>query len=458
MRKMKKFMSLLLAAVMVLSVMTVNVFAEETGTITVVEPEETATYKIYKMFDLTMHGTNSFAYRVDSDWEAFFTGNGAGTAYITLDDNGYIASAPGPEATADAAALAVLAAEYAKDLTADKTDKGNTVTFTGLDLGYYLVASTFGSNGICALTTTKPDAEVDEKNIKPVLAKYVEEGEDNWVEENDAQRNTDVNFKITVTNLEGDISTYEVEDVMSEYFTLDFSSIKVFLNEDEVNTFDITETENGFTVEFADLETEVDDVISITYTAELNADAPVNAAILNTATLTYDSEEGDEELVDTTNTFTWDLDVFKYTGNKEALEGAKFVLRDAKEDKDANYYCFDGEKYFWDADDEYAIVLESGANGLTEKMEGLDSGTYYLEETAAPDGYNMLTERVKVEINADGTVDGAGTKADVEVLNNAGALLPETGGIGTMIFRVGGAALIIIAGALLVAKKRTNNI
>ena len=37
-------------------------------------------------------------------------------------------------------------------------------------------------------------------------------------------------------------------------------------------------------------------------------------------------------------------------------------------------------------------------------------------------------------------------------------ILPETGGIGTTIFRVGGAALIIIAGALLVAKKRTNNI
>ena len=91
---------------------------------------------------------------------------------------------------------------------------------------------------------------------------------------------------------------------------------------------------------------------------------------------------------------------------------------------------------------------------------GLKEGTYQLVETVAPDGYNKLADPIKVVITAsyhdDGTLnewkaDFEGGSAQngthqIQVQNNKGALLPETGGMGTVIFTVAG--VVIIAGGI----------
>ncbi len=91
-------------------------------------------------------------------------------------------------------------------------------------------------------------------------------------------------------------------------------------------------------------------------------------------------------------------------------------------------------------------------------IKGLDSDTYYLEETTAPAGYNTLKDPVKVVIASDGKVtygkDGTAANPDVKVLNQSGTELPSTGGIGTTIFYVLGSVLVVAAGILLVTKKR----
>jgi LPXTG-motif cell wall-anchored protein len=90
----------------------------------------------------------------------------------------------------------------------------------------------------------------------------------------------------------------------------------------------------------------------------------------------------------------------------------------------------------------------------------LDEGTYYLAETAAPAGYNALTEDYTIVVtpsyNAQGVLTGytTGGEAVTEVENNTGVVFPETGGIGRTIFTYGGSGLMLAAGVVLVARKK----
>ena len=80
---------------------------------------------------------------------------------------------------------------------------------------------------------------------------------------------------------------------------------------------------------------------------------------------------------------------------------------------------------------------------------GLDGdSTYYIEETKAPDGYNKLEGKIAVTMSDANQVQ--------PVVNNAGSVLPSTGGIGTTIFYAIGAILVIGAGVVLVSRRRAN--
>ena len=89
------------------------------------------------------------------------------------------------------------------------------------------------------------------------------------------------------------------------------------------------------------------------------------------------------------------------------------------------------------------------------KIFGLDAGTYYLVETKQPDGYNLLAKPYQFMLSTNDTYDSDGISVTpVKVENSAGTTLPETGGIGTTIFRVVGGMLMMGAIVLLVTKKK----
>ncbi len=137
-----------------------------------------------------------------------------------------------------------------------------------------------------------------------------------------------------------------------------------------------------------------------------------------------------------------------------------------------------------------ALSIEGtvGEDGVL-RFDGLGEGTYFIKEIKAPNGYNILKERIKVEItcveptitfgNEKATwnytityVDDNGNKVDnidvingtvtenggtdnriaITVVNNAGTLLPSTGGIGTTIFYAAG--IILMAGAVFFVVRR----
>lgn len=317
----------------------------------------------------------------------------------------------------------------------------------------------------------------------------------------------DVPFKLigTVPDMsQYDTYQYIFKDTLSDGLTLNQDSVHVYLADKKDGTSQ-TEITNGFvaekqnnslTVTFTDLKTvsgvEKDKYIIVEYTAKLNSSAVIGLdGNLNTVTLTYSnnpnkSGAGDN---DTGNTpedkvivFTYELDTTKVDGQDDTkkLDGAEFKLHNAE-----NQWVIvdtDGKVTGWADTEEGGSTLTSDASGLFQVI-GLDDGTYYLKETKAPAGYNTLTDEITVVITAatannqtwddfvansaltqlDVTADGkAGTGdtatgiAGITIANNAGSTLPETGGIGTTIFYVVGAVLVLGAVVLLVTKKRMN--
>jgi fimbrial isopeptide formation D2 family protein/LPXTG-motif cell wall-anchored protein len=109
-------------------------------------------------------------------------------------------------------------------------------------------------------------------------------------------------------------------------------------------------------------------------------------------------------------------------------------------------------------------------NGVL-KFEGLNQGTYTITELVSPSGYNLLKTPITIKITANATLDGCTwtvqkdgvtLSTDTEdttlyvfdVANNSGKELPTTGGIGTTIFYVLGAVLVLGAGVVLITRKR----
>lgn len=423
------------------------------------------------------------------------------------------------DSDSDVSDFAKLALEYAEEegitptayKTATATDDG-TVAFENLELGYYLVDSTVGT--LCALDTTDSDAEIVEKNVLPTVEKTVGTTEGDYEGDTaEAQIGDRVYFQVVITAQSG-AQNYVLHDTMSEGLTLytqngeyDFEvmadggelgadsdyRVEVPETSEDGCTFEIT-----FTSDYLD-SIAVDTEIVVTYSAVLNQDAFVEgddtgSANTNTAYLTYGNgdEYGDGETTGTaaeTEAATATVRTYQFgivktnsstdeDGNYLVLDGAQFKLyKDADCTEEVSLvYEEDGGYYrvATDEDDEGDVVeyIEAG----TAAVKGLDAAVYYLKEITAPNGYSKLKDSVEVDLtelttaaNASSLMlDGITNNAEeteyywaedgsgVQIKNVKASILPSTGGVGTTIFYIAGAVLVIGAGVLLAAKKRAN--
>ena len=489
MKQVKKLASVLLALVMALA-LTATAFAEgETGSITINDAVVGQTYTIYQILDLESYNAsaNAYAYKATTAWNTFINSDAIKGTYVEVDAQGYVTWKDG----ADAAAFAKAAQKYAKDNSI--TNQGSvtatttTVSFTGLDLGYYLVDTTLGT--LCSLDTTNPNVVMEEKNEVPTNVKTVEEDSTgNYGEKNDADIGQTVNFKSTITAQAG-AENYVFHDTMSNGLTLNKESIKVngvavtdgqgndVAGDNYTVSYPSGDGSDGCTFEIAFAQSYLDTItaattITITYSATLNENAKVGIeGNPNTSKLSYGEinsttgKPGSTTPPSETVTYTWDLDILKY-GNKDesnVLPDAKFVLLNKDKSKVATVVngkitgwvavptAGEGGSITWPAN----TVLTTDANGKIE-IDGLDADTYYLRETQAPAGYNKLAEDKQVTITGATTVDGKLTYTTVvaKINNQSGAELPSTGGIGTTLFYVVGGVLVVGAAVLLVTKKR----
>lgn len=481
MKQTRKIISVLLM-IALLFTLAVPVYAEgETGSITINDAVVGQTYTIYQILDLESYNAsaNAYAYKATTAWNTFINSDAIKGTYVEVDAQGYVTWKTG----ADAAAFAKAAQKYAKDNSI--TNQGSvtatttTVSFTGLDLGYYLVDTTLGT--LCALDTTNPDVTMEEKNEVPTNVKTVEEDSTgNYGDKNDADIGQTVNFKSTITAQAG-AENYVFHDTMSAGLT--YTGVTgITLNGTTVDASNYTVVTEGltdgctfevrFTQAFCDT-LKANDKIVISYTATLNENAVIaGVGNPNTSKVSYGDSSNTKYTPDSqTKTYTWDVDVFKYTNKttgegenakteEVALAGATFTLSKNADGSNPIALVSEGNNVYRVAKTGETGTVTEITTGATGKftIKGLDADTYYLTETAAPAGYNKLANPVTIVIGENGVVN-ATTEApqgvdEVKVLNQSGTELPSTGGMGTTIFYVVGAVLVIGAGVLLVTRRR----
>lgn len=520
MRKMKKIASLLLALVMVLA-MSATVFA---ATVTVPSDGilKDHTFTAYQVFS----GREEDGILSDVQWgsgidsTAFLDALKADTTYGSLftncTDAAAVAKVLGDNNTNTALANAVAKLAYA-----NKTGTGTALTSgeNTLDDGYYLVVDTTenvaaGSAYNTALLQVVGNISITVKTDAPAVEKKVLE-DDKYKQDGgygtgyndvaDYSMGDAVPFHLigSVPDMSRyDTYKYIFHDTLSAGLTLNENSIKVYVASDKAGTDKAEITGwtkavagQSFTISFADLKT-VSGVsqgkyIIVEYTATLNQNAVVGLdGNPNTVYLEYSNKPDQSGSGDTNNTgktpedkvivFTYELDTTKVDGqdNTKKLGGAEFKLHNA----DNKWAIVDSNSKVtgWADTEAGGSTLTSDAKGLF-KVIGLDDGTYYLKETKAPTGYNLLSSEIAVVITAttvngqnwtDGQAGSALTKlvvtadstagtgdtstgiAGITVANNKGSTLPETGGIGTTIFYVIGGLLVLGAVVVMIARKR----
>lgn len=483
---MKKVISLILA-VMLIATMSITVFADEPqkGSITINGVGASTTYEIYKLLDLESYDADAkaYSYKANAAWAGFLATDAA-KVYLATDADGYVTW---NTATADdedtVAAFAKLALAYAKANGIDPVKSsendgefvitGTTGKFEDLELGYYLVDSTMGA--LCGLTTTNPDASINAKNGIPTVDKQVlEDSTSQWGASNTADIGQTVEFRVTI-NVHAGAENYILHDVMSAGITYgSITKIEHIIpgKETHVMTPDKYEVKTGnavvtdgctfeihFSKEICD-KLETNDKIVVTYSAMLNRNAVINGAGNdNSAWLSFG--EGGVSNEDTVTTYTYGIDIVKTDSSNKLIDGAQFKIYDAENGGNEVIVVYENGAYYRAADETTGVDIVV-ANGQV-RVVGFDNGTYYIEETVAPDGYNKLTSRQKFIIS-DGNLDAVfnggifSTGSGVHVINKTGNILPETGGMGTTLFVTFGAIVVLFTGVILVTKKRMANI
>lgn len=497
--KAKKLVTLILTALLVLSILPMNVFAAQrkvtassTASITINQAVENDELAAYKVVDITYDAeTNTLTYAWNSNFADYFAGTTTfNSTAKTVEQFGALTDDSDDLKTLLAGLPNYIAARSIAPVGTKTVAVGGTATFANLAMGEYFIRPT-STTSVYQLMLQKVEptvAEVDGKQTYVIddvtfSAKHQKVSVKKTADKTSVTKKEKVTYMITV-----DIPTYAsqavdksfyVSDLLPDGLTIDPNSIKVQIDGTDVNTaaYTLDKTANTTTEPYYTFKLSVDTdkyaaswsanggkQLVITYTATLNDDntTAVNAKETNTVTFDYSNypyvENSHAQKTDTVDVTTFAIKIDKYVDGEPTnkLANAKFDLYrtatqaeiDAGTSVEIPHTSIQGIKLEGD------LVTDANGTATFAKYEANgEKYDYYLVETQAPSGYNILDNAVKVNFT-DAEVEATAGVYTVKVSNSSGIQLPITGGTGTVIFTIIGIALMVGAVVLFVVSRK----
>ena len=468
----------------------VHAFADTQCNLTFKNKKETNTYSIYRLLnattsseDNTITEDTSISYTLNSKYETILkeiTQKESEDDIISVIQN-Y------SESEMKTFAKNVYSKILENNLEAEENGNGKT-GFTNLQYGYYLIKDTSNDsemkseNIIVSLLIKDLEIETKEDHVPGIEKKIIYELK--RVDAITEEMNNDVTFEIK-TDIPEKTDTYIIHDTLSNGFNKPENlTVKINHELQESVDYDIVDSPDdtcSFEIVFKSdvLSKNVGKKVTVTYTCKLNESALVEET--NKAYLEYNNDQYSDSTSNTTidenKVYTLQLNIKKVNEKNEALASARFKLfYDEALTNEVTLTKKDDIYYLDKAGNDEIVTLEDGLF----KVIGLKSGTYYLQETVAPNGYKVQSNPIKIviqtkepeeilgdetleELNAtvtlndssiDVTTDKQTNSISFNVVNKSGIQLPTTGGVGTYIFY--GIGIVMIGLSIIVWKKYKN--
>lgn len=441
---------------------------DSTGDLTITGFEAGDTVTLYKVVDTTYNGDNT----IDHAWNASVKDYMEGTAQLYIEQYEALADdAKGEGETAASIRAALNAAiESSAAQGIPMQNNNGTVTATGLEMGQYYVLVQTAAGSLRTyqhmIVSVQPTAQDDGTWSEPVTTQRI--AQPKYTEKTTVEKEitstepvkgylpgTEVEFTITTSipsyaqNTDWDQTNFTITDTRTNLVDPGDDAYKITVGGNLV-TMDVdytVQTDGDVTViTFAGsfLKNHQNEPVVVTYVAKVAGKLDHTQPIENQVRVDPGNKAGTDD-----DTVT--LELYKVTGKKvdsetkSGLEGAIFsIYRDSNKNG----------TYDKGADALIAEGIKSNDQGVFE-YDPLAEGTYFLVETQAPAGYELLTDAAKFTTDAaDG--DNVITLTDVKNTKDTGINLPQTGGAGTVALTAAGVVLVAGAAAFIVRSRKEN--